>query len=151
MEHFWVAFLACLLAAALCLLAVSVRRGARLRLRRRELEEELERQKRSTQAGQERQKDLVAFLAHDLKTPLTSVVGYLTILDSRPDLSAEERCRFTGVALNKAQRLEKLLEEFFDISRMELRAEEERREEVGLSLLLEQLSDEFYPCSQARA
>ncbi len=145
MEHFWVAFLACLLAAALGLLAVSVRRGARLRLRRRELEEELERQKRSTQAGQERQKDLVAFLAHDLKTPLTSVVGYLTILDSRPDLSAEERCRFTGVALNKAQRLEKLLEEFFDISRMELRAEEERREEVGLSLLLEQLSDEFYP------
>lgn len=145
MKHFWVAFLSCLLAVTLCLLAVYARRWLRLRRRCRELEEELEGQRRSTQAEQERQKDLVAFLAHDLKTPLTSVVGYLTILDSRPDLSAEERCRFTGVALNKAQRLETLLGEFFDISRMELKAEEERREEVGLSLLLEQLSDEFYP------
>ena len=145
MEHFWIVFLACLLAVCVCLLAVYGRRWVRLRRRCRELEEGLEAQKRFTLDSQERQKDLVAFLAHDLKTPLTSVVGYLTILSSRPDLTAEERSRFTGVALSKAQRLEGLLGEFFDISRMELKIEEERREEVGLTLLLEQLADEFYP------
>ncbi len=145
MRNFWIAFLACLVAACLALLAGYARRGRRLRRQCRALEEELEGLRRSSQEGQARQKDLVAFLAHDLKTPLTSVVGYLTILDNRPDLTPQERGRFTHVALTKAQRLETLLEEFFDISRMELRAEEERRVEVGLSLLLEQLADEFYP------
>lgn len=145
MKQFWIVFLACLLAVCLCLLGGYVRRWLRLRRRCRELEEEMEEVRQATQVQQERQKDLVAFLAHDLKTPLTSVVGYLTILASRPDLTDQERGRYTDVALSKAQRLETLLGEFFDISRMELRAEPERREEVGLSLLLEQLSDEFYP------
>lgn len=145
MKQFWIVFLACLLAVCLCLLGAYVRRWLRLRRRCRELEEEMEEVRQATQVQQERQKDLVAFLAHDLKTPLTSVVGYLTILASRPDLTDQERGRYTDVALSKAQRLETLLGEFFDISRMELRAEPERREEVGLSLLLEQLSDEFYP------
>lgn len=145
MKQFWIGFLVCLLAVCLCLLAAYVRRWLHLRRRCRALEEEMEEVRQATQAQQGRQKDLVAFLAHDLKTPLTSVVGYLTILASRPDLTAQERGRYTDVALAKAQRLETLLGEFFDISRMELHTEEERREEVGLSLLLEQMSDEFYP------
>ncbi len=66
------------------------------------------------------QGDLVAFLAHDLKTPLTSVVGYLTLLRDDPGLTPEQRAKFTGVALDKARRLEELLGEFFDITRMDL-------------------------------
>lgn len=151
MKQFWIGFLACLLAVCLCLLAAYVRRWLQLRRRCRALEEEMEEVRQATQTQQERQKDLVAFLAHDLKTPLTSVVGYLTILASRPDLTAQERGRYTDVALGKAQRLETLLGEFFDISRMELRTEPERREEVGLSLLLEQLTDEFYPLLESKS
>ncbi len=94
---------------------------------------------------EERRQDLVAFLAHDLKTPLTSVVGYLTLLRDNQTLTEAQRTKYTGIALAKAQRLEELLGEFFDITRLDLQCEEEDRTEIQLSVLLEQLADEFYP------
>lgn len=92
-----------------------------------------------------RRRDLVAFLAHDLKTPLTSVVGYLTLLRDDPGLEADRRAKFTGIALDKAERLEELLAEFFDITSMDLDAAPEDLAPIQLSILLEQLADEFYP------
>ena len=66
-----------------------------------------------------RKDDLVTYLAHDLKTPLASVVGYLSLLQEAPDLPVEQRSRFTGIALDKAHRLDALIEEFFDITRFD--------------------------------
>ncbi|MCI6257167.1 sensor histidine kinase [Pseudoflavonifractor sp. HCP28S3_F10] len=97
-----------------------------------------------------RRQDLVSFLAHDLKTPLTSVVGYLTLLNDDPGLTPEQRAKFTGIALEKAQRLQELLGEFFDITRMDLGAAPEAMVPIQLSVLLEQLADEFYPIFSER-
>ena len=99
----------------------------------------------AARAAEQRRQDLISFLAHDLKTPLTSVVGYLTLLRDEPDLSPEQRAKFTGVALEKAQRLEELLGEFFDITRMDLGADPSACVPIQLTVLLEQLADEFYP------
>ena len=95
--------------------------------------------------AEQRRQDLVAFLAHDLKTPLTSVLGYLNLLHDDPGLTAEQRTKYTAIALDKANRLGELIGEFFDITRMDFAALGERGELIQLSLLLEQLSDEFYP------
>ena len=95
--------------------------------------------------AEQRRQDLVAFLAHDLKTPLTSVLGYLNLLHDDPGLTAEQRAKYTAIALDKANRLGELIGEFFDITRMDFAALGERGELIQLSLLLEQLSDEFYP------
>ena len=92
-----------------------------------------------------RARDLVAFLAHDLKTPMTSVIGYLSLLHDQPDLDSEQRKKYTGIALDKARRLEELISEFFDINRLELESISSEGEDVGLSMLLEQLADEFWP------
>ena len=100
---------------------------------------------RAAQEAEQRRGDLVAFLAHDLKTPLTSVVGYLTLLRDDPGLTAEQRAKFTGIALDKARRLEELLGEFFDITKMDLDSGAGEKVPIQLSMLLEQLSDEFYP------
>ena len=116
----------------------------------------LERDLRSIQASlaagraqakeaEQRRQDLVAFLAHDLKTPLTSVLGYLNLLHDDPGLTAEQRAKYTAIALDKANRLGELIGEFFDITRMDFAALGEKGELIQLSLLLEQLSDEFYP------
>ena len=142
---FWVGFLALLLAAALTFLFKYLSRWRKADKESRAIKEELDAQRELARQEERRKKDLVAFLAHDLKTPLTSVVGYLTLLHDKPDLTVEERAKFTAVALDKARRLEELLEEFFDISRMELHQDGEKRETVQLTLLLEQLTDEFYP------
>lgn len=92
-----------------------------------------------------RKNDLVTYLAHDLRTPLTSVIGYLTLLSEVPEMPAEQRARYTGVALDKALRLERLVNEFFDITRYNLTHIELELAPVDLAYLLCQVADEFYP------
>lgn len=95
--------------------------------------------------AEQRKNDLVVYLAHDLKTPLTSVVGYLTLLRDEPALSPELRARYTGIALDKALRLEDLINEFFDITRFNLTALTLEKEQISLSRMLEQMTSEFLP------
>ena len=95
--------------------------------------------------AEQRKNDLIVYLAHDLKTPLTSVIGYLTLLRDEPDLPRELRCRYTGIALEKAGRLEELINEFFEITRFNLTTLELEPERVNLSRMLEQITDEFNP------
>lgn len=98
----------------------------------------------------QRARDLVVFLAHDLKTPLTSVIGYLNLMVDQPDLAPDQRAKYTGVALEKALRLEELISEFFDINRLEFNQIETAREIIDLSMLLEQVADEFWPIFEQR-
>lgn len=95
--------------------------------------------------AEQRKNDLVVYLAHDLKTPLTSVIGYLTLLRDEPQISPEMRARYTGIALEKAERLEELINEFFDITRFNLTALSLNREQISLSRMLEQIVSEFIP------
>lgn len=95
--------------------------------------------------AEQRKNDLVVYLAHDLKTPLTSVIGYLTLLRDEPEISPEFRARYTGIALDKALRLEDLINEFFDITRFNLTTLTLEKETVHLSRMLEQITSEFLP------
>lgn len=92
-----------------------------------------------------RKDDLVTYLAHDLKTPLASVVGYLSLLEEAPDLPVKQRAHFTGIALEKAHRLDTLIEEFFDITRFDFHDIVLTRGYVDLNLMLSQVAEEFYP------
>lgn len=95
--------------------------------------------------AEQRKNDLVVYLAHDLKTPLTSIIGYLSLLDENPDFSVEYRAKYTGIALDKAYRLEQLINEFFDITRFNLQSFPLENNHIDLSLLLRQMAEEFYP------
>lgn len=95
--------------------------------------------------AEQRKNDLVVYLAHDLKTPLTSVIGYLTLLRDEPQISHELRDKYTGIALGKAERLEDLINEFFDITRFNLTHLTLEPETVNLTRMLEQTTFEFNP------
>lgn len=95
--------------------------------------------------SEQRKNDLIIYLAHDLKTPLTSVIGYLSLLRDEPQISPELRAHYTGIALEKALRLEDLINEFFDITRFNLTALTLEPERVNLSRMLEQIVSEFLP------
>ena len=100
---------------------------------------------RAARDAEQRKNDLVVYLAHDLKTPLTSVIGYLTLLRDEPQLSPELRGRYTGIALEKAERLEDLINEFFDITRFNLSHIELEKETVDLTRMIQQVVSEFQP------
>ncbi len=95
--------------------------------------------------AEQRKNDLIVYLAHDLKTPLTSVIGYLSLLRDEPLISPELRAKYTGIALDKAERLEELINEFFDITRFSLTSLTLEPERTNLSRMLEQIISEFDP------
>lgn len=95
-----------------------------------------------------RKNDLITYLAHDLKTPLTSVVGYLSLLEEAPDMPPEQKAKYVHIALDKALRLEKLINEFFEITRYNLQQIVLEKETVDLEFMLVQMADEFYPILQ---
>lgn len=95
--------------------------------------------------AEQRKNDLIVYLAHDLKTPLTSVIGYLHLLRDEPEISPETRARYTGIALEKAERLEALINEFFEITRFNLSHLALSLEEIDLTRMLNQIAFEFHP------
>lgn len=107
----------------------------KMTLRRREL---------AANESEQKKNDLVVFLAHDLKTPLTSIIAYLTMLDEQPEMERDERVKYTHIALEKSLRLGELINEFFEITRFNLQDIVLEKERVNLSLMLEQLADESY-------
>lgn len=105
----------------------------------------LEKQKKATLDAEQRKNDLVVYLAHDIKTPLTSVIGYLSLLDEASDMPPEQKAKYIGITLEKAYRLEQLINEFFEITRFNLQAIVLDKEKINLLFMFQQMADEFYP------
>jgi len=89
--------------------------------------------------------DLLVYLAHDLKTPLTSVLGYLKLIEDEPDISKESILKYTGIARKKAERLEELINEFFEITRFRTDKLVLEPSLTNLSRMLTQITYEFHP------
>ena len=100
--------------------------------------------------SEQRKNDLVVYLAHDLKTPLTSIIAYLSLLNESPDMPEEQRTKYTQISLEKAKRLGDLINEFFEITRYNLQNITLEKQKISLNMLLEQLVDEFYPVFQRK-
>lgn len=96
-----------------------------------------------------RKNDLITYLAHDLKTPLTSVIGYMSLLDEIEDMPKEQQKKYIHITLDKARRLESLINEFFDITRYNLQHIEVEKETIDLKYMFVQMTDEFYPVLKA--
>lgn len=105
----------------------------------------LKKRELDAQNAEQRKNDLVVYLAHDIKTPLTSVIGYLSLLDEAPDMPLEQKAKYVKITLDKAFRLEQLINEFFEITRYNLQTILLDKQEINLSYMLMQMADEFYP------
>lgn len=110
-----------------------------------ELWESVRRRERTIKDESGRKNDLITYLAHDLKTPLASVVGYLNLLCETPEMPTDQRAKCLDITLAKATQLENLIEEFFEISRYSLQQIELQKAPVDLDFMLVQLTEEFQP------
>lgn len=107
--------------------------------------ETLEQQFADIQSAEQKKDELVMYLAHDIRTPLTSVIGYLNLMEEMPDLSPEQRQKFLQVMLEKANRLETLVHEFFDITRYNRQEIVLSKVKIDLYYMLSQMAEEAYP------
>lgn len=90
--------------------------------------------------------ELVTNIAHDLRTPLTSIVGYLDILRAKRDnLDAETTAHYTDIAYEKSKKLEKLINELFGFTKLSGGELVMHVSSLDLVQLLAQLLEEFYP------
>jgi len=95
--------------------------------------------------AEQRKNDMVVYLAHDIRTPLTSIIGYLSLLNDSPDLPPDQRAKYVNVTLEKAYRLEELVNEFFEITRFNLQTIVLQKQQINLTHMLAQMADEFHP------
>lgn len=100
-----------------------------------EMEQSLEKQKN----------ELITSVAHDLRTPLTSILGYLELLQKKENLTEEERRKFIQITYDKSVRLQKLIEDLFNFTKLDSGEIELHRMPIDMVQMMEQMVDEFYP------
>lgn len=88
--------------------------------------------------------DLITNVAHDLRTPLTSIIGYLDLVARQP-LDDITRNKYISIAYNKSKRLEKLIEDLFTYTKLDFGEVRLNCTEVDLVKMMEQMYEEFYP------
>ncbi|MFS0919767.1 sensor histidine kinase [Brevibacillus sp. 179-C 1.1 NHS] len=86
--------------------------------------------------------ELITNVSHDLKTPLTSIINYVTLL-KQENLTPEERKNYVDVLDRKADRLRVLIDDLFDAAKMSSGAVELNIEQVNVASLLNQSIAEF--------
>ncbi|WP_243002633.1 sensor histidine kinase [Lachnotalea glycerini] len=93
--------------------------------------------------------ELITSVAHDLRTPLTSITGYLELIRSNRTLNDETRDKYLEIVYNKSKRLEHLIYDLFDFTKLNHGRINLKPGTINIVKLLEQLLDEFYPSFQS--
>ena len=89
--------------------------------------------------------ELITNVAHDLRTPLTSIIGYLELLSGPASLTPEMKKKYLDITYTKAKRLEKLIEDLFGFTKLNYGKVSMKVSKVDIVKLLSQLLEEFYP------
>lgn len=108
-----------------------------------DINEMMENERRSEQLKHE----LITNVAHDLRTPLTSIIGYLE-LASEPEVKSYDKDRYLEIAYDKSKRLQRMIEDLFSYTKFSSGEVKVVKEEIDLVKLLQQMIDEFYPSFQ---
>lgn len=94
----------------------------------------------------ERQKnELITNVAHDLRTPLTTIVGYLELIKDDTALSKEDVHKYSGTAYEKSIRLQEMMDDLFEFTKLDNADIKLNKSMINLSGLIMQMTDEFYP------
>ena len=89
--------------------------------------------------------ELITNVAHDLRTPLTSIIGYLELLSGPVKLNEEMQKKYLDITYKKSKRLQKLIEDLFGFTKLNYGKISMKVSKVDIVKLLSQMLEEFYP------
>ena len=105
--------------------------------------------KQDSLLAEQRKNELVMYLAHDIRTPLTSVIGYLNLLEEAQGMPPEQQAKYLRITLDKANSLELMVNEFFEITRYNSQQISLSETSIDLYYMLVQIIDEHSPALSA--
>ncbi|AAK78544.1 MULTISPECIES: sensor histidine kinase [Clostridium] len=105
---------------------------------------ELQKRIEKEREAEKTKNDLITNVSHDLRTPLTSVKGYLLLLKDKKYRDSNEFQDFIEIAYNKSEKLENLINDLFEYTKLSNRVIELNKVSICLDELLEQLVEELY-------
>ncbi|MDQ0087884.1 signal transduction histidine kinase [Paenibacillus anaericanus] len=85
----------------------------------------------------------VANISHDIRTPLTSIFGYIQLLEAE-SITPEEKLEYVAIVKNRTRRLQALLNDFFELSVIESLDYPLQTEKLGMTVLLSEILVGFY-------
>ena len=89
--------------------------------------------------------ELITNVAHDLRTPLTSIIGYLELLAGNQQVPADMQNKYIEIAYGKSRRLQKLIEDLFGFTKLNCGKIAMHVGQIDIVKLLGQLVEEAYP------
>ncbi|MFS0868528.1 sensor histidine kinase [Paenibacillus xylanilyticus] len=110
--------------------------------------ERLEQQLSKEREIEKSKMDMITGISHDLRTPLTSIIGYIELLKSNSFQNEDEYNRFVQNTYNKAFHLKKLLDDLFEYTRLTSMDAHINLKRIDIVQLLEQITFEFEPIAQ---
>lgn len=114
-----------------------------------EILKENERMAYDAERNAEKQKnDLITNVAHDLRTPLTTIVGYLELIKNNQQLTKEEIQKYSSVAYEKSKRLQSMMDDLFEFTSLDQANVKVHMTTINITELVLQIVDEFYPTFQ---
>jgi signal transduction histidine kinase len=117
--------------------------------RESEILKENERLAYDAERNAEKQKnDLITNVAHDLRTPLTTVVGYLELIKNNDNLTKDDIKKYSTVAYEKSKRLQSMMDDLFEFTSLDQANIKVHMTTINISELVMQIVDEFYPTFQ---
>lgn len=109
------------------------------------MEAQLKKQIEERMQSERTKNELITNVAHDLRTPLTSIIGYIGLVKDDKYEDKEECARYLDIAYSKSERLKVLIEDLFEYTKLSNRVIDLKLEQISVTLLMNQLIEELRP------
>lgn len=99
----------------------------------------------------EQQKNtMITYLAHDIRTPLTTIIGYQELINESDEITLNQVKDFNSITLRKSYYLKKLVDELFELTQFNISHMEIVKDKTNINILLTQIKEEFKPAMDVK-
>ncbi|CAM2760081.1 HAMP domain-containing sensor histidine kinase [Hathewaya histolytica] len=114
------------------------------------MEREIKEKMENERLAEKTKNELITNISHDLRTPLTSVMGYIGLVKDGKYESEKEREDFLNIAYNKADKLKNLIEDLFQFTKMNNEGISLKKNDIDINELIRQLMVELSPSAEKK-